>query len=963
MSIIFRELVCFYEGRLLHETGPLYSAYIDFLQSKAAHAGIGYWKSYLTNAEPTMFPTLDDAASAQRELHSKHLQMDDLTEIQLFCDLHGLTMANVFHTAWALTLRCYTGSDDVSYGYLMSVRDSSIPGIEDLVGYLVNMVVCRVVFAPETPLIAIMRQIQTDLSDGQDHCQTALSEVLHALKLPGTSLFNTSLSYRKVPLATASEQHAISFDDCFPYYDPTEYSVSINIEVSDGKAMVDLDYWTDCLSDGHASNVSNTFLQALRTIVQLSELAVDQVNCVSESDCQQISSWNKEMPETINKCVHEVIQERMMLHPNAVAVRAWDGNFTYAELHMLAGKLASYLRVLGIDPETYVCLCFEKSAYTVIAMLGVLQAGGAFVSLDPMHPPTALEMRIQDTKAPVILTSPCYQATFTGMAHQVVSIDRKFLDSLSSSKHYLCTSVQPHNPCCVIYTSGSTGKPKGVVLEHRALVTSSEAHGCALGLDSSTKFLQFASYTFDNSLEEIFTTLMRGGTVCVPSDHDRFNDLAGAASRLEANFMDLTPTVATYLNPAEMPSIKKMALGGEALTKTVLEVWGDVVEIHNQYGPSECSINATHRTDIGRSSDPSSIGRSVGSVSWIVDPSDHRRLVAIGCEGELLIEGPILARGYLNDPEKTAQVFIDNPIKGLQVDYVNAPRRMYKTGDLVRYNSNGTICYIGRKDQQVKLNGQRIELGEIEYHVRIHLESDWHFAVELISPGDNQASTKALALFLCPQNDSNASATVPENGLMPMSTTLREIFKKLEASLAGALPKHMVPTLFIPLARIPLTSSGKLDRIQLRAMAKSMTENQAALFRLAGATGREPSTEIEKTLANLWESVLSLPPGSIGMDAQFFRMVCILHNFFFSILIPCDVLTYIFPQSGAVLSYSIAPRMLQMLRYSGLIIRLWINRFAHCQAVGPSNKNLIIAMLPTFYGAHTGPFQDPSFLP
>ncbi|KAL8831390.1 MAG: hypothetical protein Q9191_000893 [Dirinaria sp. TL-2023a] len=871
MSIIFRELVCFYEGRFLHETGPLYSDYIHFLQSKSTHAGIGYWKTYLNNIEPTIFPKLDDAACVQRQLHSKHLQVDDLRDIQLFCDLHGLTMANVFHMAWAMLLRCYTGSDDVSYGYLMSVRDPSIQGIEDLVGYLVNMVVCRVVFEPETPLIATMRQVQTDLSDGQDHCQTALSEVLHALKLPGASLFNTSLSYRKVPLATASEQHAISFDDCFPYYDPTEYSVSINIEISDGKALVDLDYWTDCLSDGHANNVSNTFLQVLRTIVKSSELAVDQVQCVSDSDYQQISSWNKEMPETINKCVHEVIQERMVLHPNAAAIRAWDGNFTYAELNMIAGKLASYLKLLGIGPETYVCLCFEKSAYTIIAMLGVLQAGGAFVSLDPMHPTTALEMRIQDTKAPVILTSSCYQATFTGMGHQIVSIDRKFLDSLSAQP-YLCTSVQPHNPCCVIYTSGSTGKPKGVVLEHRALVTSSEAHGSALGFGSSTKCLQFASYTFDNSLEEIFTTLMRGGTVCVPSDHDRFNDLAGAASRLEANFMDLTPTVATYLNPAEMPTIKKIGLGGEALTKTVLEVWGDAVEVHNQYGPSECSINATHRTDIRGSSDASSIGRSVGSVSWIVDPSDHRRLVAIGCEGELAIEGPILARGYLNDPEKTAQVFIDNPLNGPEVNYSNAPRRMYKTGDLVRYNSDGTICYIGRKDQQVKLNGQRIELGEIEYHVRIHLETDWHFAVELIRPGDNQTSTKALALFLCPQNDSNASATVPEDGLMPMSTTLRDIFQKLEASLAGALPKHMVPTLFIPLARIPLTSSGKLDRKQLQAMANSMTENQTALFRLAGATGREPSTEIEKTLAQLWESVLSLPAGSIGMDAQFFRM-------------------------------------------------------------------------------------------
>lgn len=874
MSIIFRELASFYEGRVLSAEAPLYSAYIAFLQGQRPQAGIGYWKSYLADVEPTMFPTLDDSLCAKRELRSKHIRLDDLTEFQHMCTLHGVTMANIFHTAWALTLRCYTGSNDVSYGYLMSTRDSSIKNIDNLVGYLVNMLVCRVVFTPDQSLIAVMQQVQTDLADCQAHAQTALSEVLHALQLSGTPLFNTSLSYRKVPLATTGEQHSISFDDCFPYYDPTEYTVSVNIEVTEDAAAIDLDYWTDSLSDGHAANVLNTFLQAVVAILESSQQLIGQLDTISESDHQQISTWNSDMPKTINKCVHEVVGERTLLHPEKAAVDAWDGNLTYAELDNLAAKLADYLRILGIGPETYVCLCFEKSASTIIGMLGVLKAGGAFVSLDPMNPAAALEWRVKDTKAQVILTSPCYSNIFSGMGLHVVSIDRAFLERLQSRRNSLRTSAEPHNPCCVIYTSGSTGKPKGVVLEHRALVTSSHAHGSALGIGPDTRSLQFSSYTFDNNLEEIFTTLMRGGTVCVPSDHERMNDLAGAATRLRANFMDLTPTVATYLNPADMPTIKTLALGGEALTKTVLEVWGDKVQIHNQYGPSECSINSTHRTNIGKSSDPSSIGRSVGSVSWIVDPSDHDRLVTIGREGELLIEGPILARGYLNDPVKTSGVFIEDPAwasKFTDVVPTHGPRRMYKTGDLVRYNSDGTISYIGRKDQQVKLHGQRIELGEIEYHVRSHLEADWHFAVELIQPGDSPASMKALALFVCPQNDS-VSAVVPEDGLLPVTTTLRDVFKNLEASLARALPKHMVPALFIPLARLPLSSSGKLDRKQLHAVAKSMTENQAKLFRLAGASGREPSTEAEITLARLWESVLNLQSGSIGMDAQFFRM-------------------------------------------------------------------------------------------
>ena len=874
ISTIFRELASFYEGKMLLENGPLYSNYIAFLQSQPPQAGIGYWKSYLADIEPTNFPVLNDAASFERQLHSKRIPMDDVSNIQHFCNLHGVTMANVFHTAWALTLQCYTGSNDVCFGYLMSTRDDSIDKVEDLVGYLVNMLVCRVTLSPETPLITTMQQVQTDLSDGQAHRQTALSEVLHTLKLAGSSLFNTSLSYRKLPLELAGQEDVISFDECFPYYDPTEYSVSINVEVAEEGAAIDLDYWTDCLSDGHATNVSNTFLRALKNIIDHSESKVGQLHAVSEWDQRQMATWNSCMPETIEKCVHEVVGEQTAFRPKASAIKAWDAEFTYAELDALTGRLAGYLSLFGVTAGSYVCLCFEKSAYTIVGMLGVLKAGGAFVALDPMHPMPALEMRIKDTQAQVILTSPCYTAMFACMGIHAQSIDQAFLDKLQPLQHPLSSPAKPHDPCCVIYTSGSTGKPKGVVLEHRALVTSSDAHGSALGIGQDTRFLQFASYTFDNNLEEIFTTLQRGGTVCVPSDHDRLNDLPSAVSRLGANFMDLTPTVATYLNPAELPTIKTLCLGGEALTKAVLEVWGDKAEIHNQYGPSECSINSTHRPNVVKSSDPSNIGLSVGSVSWIVDSSDHNRLVAIGCEGELLIEGPILARGYLNNTEKTSQVFIEDPrwAQSLDIGRNEASRRMYKTGDLVRYNSDGTISYIGRKDQQVKLHGQRIELGEIEYHVRTHLEADWHHAVELITPGDSPGSIKALALFVCPQADDSVPATVPENGLLPLSTMLLNTFKNLEASLAKALPKHMVPALYIPLARLPLTSSGKLDRKQLHAHAKAMTESQVAMFRLAGGSGREPSTDIEKTLAGLWESVLHLDAGSIGMDAQFFRM-------------------------------------------------------------------------------------------
>lgn len=873
MSTIYEEIVSSYEGRLLGGKGPLYSNYISFVLNQPSHTSIGYWKSYLSGVEPTSFPLLKDSStsSPERKLRSQRFNYKELDNLQNFCDLHGVTMATVFHIAWALTLRAYTGSKDVCYGYLMSVRDAAIDGIDRMVGYLVNMAVCRVVLSPDMAITAVLGQVQNDILEAQNHRQTALSEVLHALKLSGDALFNTSLSYRKLPPATAAEHHEISLKEHRPYYDPTEYNVSVNIEVSDEVAAIDLDYWTDCLSDGHAINVANSFFHALENIIGDPEEKLGQLNGVSEADKQLIMSWNSTIPRTIHKTVHEVVGEQVALRPNKEAVCAWDATFTFTELDTLAEKLAGYLRFFGVGAESFVCLCCEKSAYTPVTMLGVLKAGGAFASLDPMHPPAALEMRIKDTQAKVILTSPCYNALFAGMGLHVVSIDAAFLDQLQLLENRGVTSAASYNnPCCTIYTSGSTGKPKGVVLEHSALVTSAEAHGSVLGMDEHTRFYQYASYTFDNCLEETFTTLMRGGTVCVPSDHDRMNDVAGSVTRLNANWIDLTPTVAMYLNPAEMRSIKKMSLGGEALTKAVVEVWGDEVEIHGQYGPCECSINSTHRTGIDKDSDPTSIGKSVGSVSWVVNPTDHDRLVPIGCEGELLIEGPILARGYLNDKEKTANAFIENPewAQSYQprLDNHSGPRRMYKTGDLVRYNTDGTMDYCGRKDHQIKLHGQRIELGEIEYHVKNHLPPTWQFGVELVAPGN----LKMLAVFACAQK--HDSVTTAENIILPMSTTLQTTFRALEVVLAKSLPKHMVPSMYIPLASLPLSASGKLDRKQLKALAQSLTDNQVATYRLAGSSGRKPSSEVEKTLASLWEKLLNLEAGSIGMESQFFRM-------------------------------------------------------------------------------------------
>ena len=479
------------------------------------------------------------------------------------------------------------------------------------------------------------------------------------------------------------------------------YPVSVNIEVGDEAAAVDLDYWTDHLTAVQARNVANTFVRALENIVFNAKRRISALDHLSPRHLQQLQKWNV-MPPTINECVHDIFARWAEAQPEAPAICAHDGEYTYGQLRAVTDRLSHHLVQLGVGPEVFVPTCFDKSAFAIIAMLSVLKAGGAAVPLDAAHPAPALQTRLEDAAAQVVLTTSARAEKFDGLVPNIIVVDAAFLESLPVIDGPACPSVRPHNPVFVIFTSGSTGRPKGVVLEHSAIATSAEAHGSKFGINRDSRMLQFASYTFDNSLEEMFTTLQRGGCVCVPSEADRVNDLPGAIARLKANKMDLTPTVAALLTPAQVPSIKSLCLGAEPLTKALIELWSQHVHLVGMYGPSEASINSAFKDFSDGQGEATNIGKAIGCIGWVVDAENRDRLMPIGCKGELILEGPILSRGYLNDAEKTQAAFIMDP----EWARVMGPtgRRFYCTGDLVQYTSDGDMIYLGRKDSQVKVS-------------------------------------------------------------------------------------------------------------------------------------------------------------------------------------------------------------------------------------------------------------------
>ena len=929
MDILLRDLGRSYDGSLDRLPRPLFSPFVASLQQRSADADVAFWTAHLAGLEPCHFPVLNDGISvseaSRRELRSLRVSFLGLAALRAFCDGTGVTLPNAFHAAWALTLACYTSTDDVCFGYLVSGRDATlVEGSEDAVGPFINMATQRVRLGGgaddrQLSLLRVLEAVQRDQLDCMPYAQASLAEVQHALSVPGgMALFNTCVSFRRrrrrpsqrLQQETDTEGPLV-FEDLGAIHDPTEYPISLNVEIEDeGEAAIDMDYWTDAVASPQAEHVAATFVQALSNMIEHAETPISQLDHVHETSKELIWAWNANIPAPTAECVHRMVEKQVALHPQAQAIRGWDGDFSYEEMNTAADRLARHLLGFGVGPEMLVPVCFDKSAWTVIAMLAVLKAGGGVVPLNATDPAHALEGKVADAGTHVVVASETRASLFETMVPYVVAAGPGLLSRLAATTTTTTTSVapaaaaaaaaadrqeirsgvSPEDPAFVMFTSGSTGRPKGVVLCHQAMVSSALSHGSALGLGPHTRFLQFAAHTFDNSLEEMFTTLIHGGCVCVPSEADRLGDLAGAIDALDANFMDLTPTVAALLRPEHVPKIRGMAVGGEPLTREVLDAWGGAVPVHNQYGPSECSINAAHRLHTDARGDVANIGTSVGSVSWVADPRDHNRLVPVGCVGELLIEGPILGRGYLDRPAETAKAFVEMPKWALQ-DPRHAERgsrRMYKTGDLVRYNSDGSLIYLGRKDTQVKLHGQRIELGEIEHHVKAHLPPAAQSSVELVSLGQSQ---KALAVFICLPSSSSSSCSPSsaeeeseeseeseeEIRILPMDPGFSSLAQTIVGAMATQVAAYMVPGLFLPVSRMPLTSSGKLDRRRLRTMSQALLapgNDGVVAYRLGGAatrSGRAPETCMEKALQELWASVLNVAADSISADDSFFR--------------------------------------------------------------------------------------------
>lgn len=633
-----------------------------------------------------------------------------------------------------------------------------------------------------------------------------------------------------------------------------------------------LDYQTSVLSEKQAIGIAYTFERAVSSLIGNDD-AIGQICLLSDVDKSQIYNWNKDPPLRAHCCVDTLIHERCLSQPMAPAVCAWDGEFSYAELDHLSSAAAQHLVVLGVCPEVFVPLLLEKSRWVTIAMLGVIKAGGAFVLLDPSHPVARLQSICQSVSARLIVVSAQHAKLAADLATTVVEIGYGEAEWIVNERPSTPSSVRPENALYAVFTSGSTGAPKGIVSEHASFHAAILPYTQAVGLDHESKVFQFCSHAFDVTIFDTLITLIIGGCVCVPSNTDRWSDVENAIQHYRATHAALTPTVARILDPKDLPTLKTLVLGGEKLATTDMAKWVDHLQVVNLYGASECSIMSI-QSITGNASTFRTTDYATGSACWIVDPKNHERLLPIGAIGELVIEGSIVGRGYLGDPEKTATTFIQPPGWLCQLRGRGYRSAVYKSGDLAQYTADGSIRFIGRKDTQVKLRGQRIELGEVEHHIRLLFLSARDVVAEVVTTRD-PSRTPMLVAFVGSGNDADPKSrdheAVPSQILTEPTDWFRSQIPIVKSQLQQSLPSYMVPSVFLPLVTLPLTRTAKTDRRLLRELAAGLSREELESYQFPAGIKRAPLTTIEKLLQQYFARALNVPVEQVGADDHFFH--------------------------------------------------------------------------------------------
>ncbi|HWS83041.1 MAG TPA: amino acid adenylation domain-containing protein, partial [Ktedonobacteraceae bacterium] len=819
-----------------------------------------YWQQELSSELPVLnLPTDRPRPPVQTykgASHSFALSDDIAKSLRLLASSEKVTLFTLMLAAYQTLLFRYTNQEDLIVGTTALGRSRA--DFERVIGYLANPVMVRAGVTGNPTfkeLLAQTRRAIIDALEHQDFPFPLLVERLQPRRDPSYSpLYQTLFIWDRprtrsnqdlAPLGLEELSQQIAQEDItlepFVYgQQGAPFDLTLTIFESNGALTADFHYNIDLFEPATIARMEQHFQILLAGIVANPQQHLQELPLLTEQERHQILvEWNatqRAYPK--EKCIHQLFEAQVERSPEAVAVVFEGEQMTYQELNRRANQLAHHLQHLGVGPEVLVGICVERSLDMIVGLLGILKAGGAYVPLDPGFPSERIAFMLEDAQAPVLVTQQYLPVPFPKKGTRIVCLDTDRAVLAQQSEANLLPSATSANLAYVIYTSGSTGYPKGVQIIHRAVVNFLLSMRELPGLRGEDTLLAVTTLSFDIAALELFLPLVVGARVIVVGRDVAINGavLMKTLARTRTTLMQATPVTWRILLAAGWQGNRRLTIlcGGEALPlELAQQLLPKAASLWNLYGPTETTIWSSV-CQIGPSEEAISIGRPIANTQiYLLDA--HLQPVPVGVPGELYIGGEGLARGYLKRPELTAERFIPHPFS----DELGAC--LYKTGDLARYCSDGTIEHLGRLDHQVKIRGFRIELGEIEAELSQHLAiKDVVVVAREDTPGN-----KRLVAYLVANPDA----------LHPNVEDLRTYLKE-------KLPSYMIPVVFMYLDAMPLNPNGKVDRKALPAPDRSRPDLETAYV--------PPSTPTEQRLVAIWTEGLGLD--KVGIHDNYFDL-------------------------------------------------------------------------------------------
>jgi amino acid adenylation domain-containing protein/thioester reductase-like protein len=878
MSVLLGQVHAAYHGSQL--VPQPFNGFVKYVHQSNANAS-EHWRTELADVRAEQFPALPSISYSPNTTESAKLDI----LLPLSNASANITLSTRIQLAWAVTVASYTGVNDVVFGLTVSGRGSPVPGIDKIAGPTIATFPLRVQLRPQLPIHEELQTLQSHVIAAMPFEHFGMQNISRLGNDAASACKFQSLLVIQQNLSTSEQSEIFSSVEGLATAQRTWDTYALTVlctPAGDGMIRLEAVYDAAVVPPAQMRRILQVFANVLKQIASFPDRVVGDIDRISAEDWQQLQVWNSLKSPAVPRCVHDMIHDHCLSQPDAAAIDAWDGQLTYKQLDERSSMLSVVLREKGLRQDMFVPLCFEKSKWVAVAILAVVKAGGAFILLDPSHPPQRLAWICKNAQATVILCS----GDMARLAAQLSCQHVVQVDGNSTAENQVSPTTcriepgqtLPSHAVCAIYTSGSTGTPKGVVIDHSAFATQITALGPCYKLNRQSRVFQFASHAFDVAVAEYMFGLALGACVCVPKEAESRDNLAGAMRECGANWTFLTPSVARTLEHRAVPELKVLVIGGESAKPTDFATWSGAVSLVYVYGPAEGTVFCTLQTKTQPNANPTNIGSAVTAACWLVEPNNPERLVAIGAVGELLIEGPIVGRGYLGDEELSTSSFIPPPRWLRALRRGNPVKKLYKTGDMLRYSpiDDGSLEFLGRKDKQVKLRGQRLELAEIEHQVTRSFPMATDAIVEIITPS-NLDSQKLLAAFIW---DAANAVEQPNPGTLQESNLFAAPNRSFqlrsssaEVALRKSLPPFMVPSLFIPLKQLPLGPTGKANRRLMKDQACLLSRQELSIYQGSKPSIKmPPSNELEDRIRRLVADVLGLSANDVGMNDNFFHL-------------------------------------------------------------------------------------------